>query len=173
MSSTSLLLSLSLRGKPGFRRVKGYESGPGRVEFICRKLGSPLRFGESERHVQIMGAMRADRRDVMNGECADDRVSAADAFDIEVPDELKAYSPRMAFCPFDRARMPGDEKSAGALDGRLVRGCVLACHHVASMRIGRRHRRSHKLASSKKPRSPCRAVQFCDRLLRPFLSDAC
>ena len=65
--SLSLIARLSLRGKRGFRRVKGYESGPSSVEFIGRKFGSSLRLGQSERHVQIMCATRTDRRDVMNG----------------------------------------------------------------------------------------------------------
>lgn len=82
----------------------------------------------------------------MNGERADDRVSTADAFDVEVPDELKAHSPCVASCPFDRAKMSRDEESAGVLGGRLVGNCVLVCRHVASMYIRRRHMGSHKLA---------------------------
>ena len=123
-ASPSMLPSLSLRGERGFCCVIGNKSGPRSIEFIGRKLGSPLGLGQSERHVQIMGTTRADRRDVMNGERADDGVSAADAFDVEVPDELKAHAPCVASCPFDRTRMPRDEESAGVLDGRFVGGCV-------------------------------------------------
>ena len=115
------------------------EPGPCGVEFIGRKFGSSLLLGQSERHVQIMCATRTDRRDVMNGQRADDRVTAADTLDFEVPDKLQAYPPGMTPGPLDRTRMSGDEESTVALGSRLVRNCIISCRHVAIMRIRRRH----------------------------------